>query len=47
MWWQAIQAALLLIAALAVWGMNPLARLRYRHIPGPAPDPFLGNLKQV
>ena len=42
-----MQAVLLLVVAVAVWALNPVARLRYRHIPGPAPDPFVGNLKQV
>ncbi len=30
-----------------VWGLNPVARWKYRHIPSAPPDLFFGHLMQV
>ena len=35
------------LAQFFVWGLNPVARWKYRHIPGPTPGLFFGNLLQV
>lgn len=35
------------LAALVVWGFNPVARWRYRHLPGPKPGWLLGECAAV
>ena len=35
------------LAQVLVWGLNPVARWKYRKIPGPPPELFVGHLMQV
>lgn len=40
-------AALAALAGLLAYGVNAINRWKHRHLPGPRPAPFLGNLGQV
>lgn len=42
-----VAALLSSLALLLLWSLHPLARYRLRHIPGPAPSPFVGNALEI